>query len=356
MHDSHPASSNHPPETPAADHYDSLVGRRFLSVPGLFLVAVLLLALSPVWVVVGGLFDLMSRRFRMPTVRLLAFALLWAWCESAGVLTSFGFWLVGGARRPSWNYGLQRWWATRLMGALRVTCGISASVENAEALSPGPTVLFARHASLADSLVSAWAITSNRIAPRYVLKKELLVDPCLDIVGQRVPNHFLDRGATDSGPELAALEALSAGLDEVSTAVIFPEGTRANPVKRARALEKLSEVSPPRAERLSGLRHLLPPRPAGAAALLRGRPDADVVLAWHVGFEGLDTFGGIRSALARRPRPVRFVLRRVPRSTVPTPSADNMESFVEWLDEQWSRMDDEVDRALAVEPEGKRDG
>jgi hypothetical protein len=33
-----------------------------------------------------------------------------------------------------------------------------------------------------------------------------------------------------------------------------------------------------------------------------------------------------------------------------------MESFVEWLDEQWSRMDDEVDRALAVEPEGRRDG
>ena len=30
---------------------------------------------------------------------------------------------------------------------------------------------------------------------RYVLKRELLWDPCLDIVGQRVPNIFVDRDA-----------------------------------------------------------------------------------------------------------------------------------------------------------------
>jgi len=329
------------------DRYHSSVGRRLLSVPVLFVIAVSLLVLIPVWLILGSLVDLVGRRFRLPTVRLLSFALLWSWFETLGVLASFGFWLVGGARRAGWNYGLQRWWAARLMWALRTTCGIVVTVENPDALSPGPTVLLGRHASLADSLVSAWVITSERVKPRYVLKKELLVDPCLDIVGRRVPNHFLDRGAADSGPELAALENLAAGLDSGSTGVIFPEGTRANPTKRRRALEKLAEVAPQRAERLEGLRHLLPPRPAGAAAMLRGRSDADVVLAWHVGFEGLDTFGGIRAALARPSRPVRFVMRRVPRSTVPSPSADNMEAFVEWLDEQWSRMDDEVDRALA---------
>ena len=55
--------------------------------------------------------------------------------------------------------------------------------------------MLCRHASLADSLVSAWVITSVAgMNPRYVLKRELLVDPCLDIVGNRLPNHFLDRG------------------------------------------------------------------------------------------------------------------------------------------------------------------
>ena len=33
---------------------------------------------------------------------------------------------------------------------------------------------------------------------RYVLKKELLFDPCLDIVGNRLPNYFVDRGGQDS--------------------------------------------------------------------------------------------------------------------------------------------------------------
>jgi len=331
----------------SADRYHSFVGRRFVSIPGLFIVAVLLTVLTPVWVVVAAMVDLVRGRRRLPVVRLLGFALLWSWFEVAGVLASFAFWMVGGARRASWNLALQRWWAARLMGALRVTCGISVTVHHVDALRPGPTVLFARHASLADSLVSAWVITSNGLAPRYVLKRELSVDPCLDIVGRRLPNHFLDRSAVDSGPELAALENLTSGLDRNSTGVIFPEGTRANPSKRSRALEKLREVAPRRAERLGGLRHLLPPRPAGAAAMLRGCPDADVVLAWHVGFEGLDTFGGILSALAGPPRRVRFVMRRVPRSTVPGAAEDNMEEFVEWLDEQWLRMDDEVDRALA---------
>jgi len=48
-----------------------------------------------------------------------------------------------------------------------------------------------------------------------VLKRELLADPCLDIVGNRLPNHFLDRHATDSGPELAALPRVEPQVDSV---------------------------------------------------------------------------------------------------------------------------------------------
>ena len=112
--------------------------------------------------------------------------------------------------------------------------------------------------------------------------------------------------------------------------------------KREKSLEKIAEHDPERARKLSALRNLLPPRPSGAAAMMRGAPDVDVILAWHVGFEGLDTFGGILAALNRRPAPILFSARRVANSDVPRGRA-----FNEWLDRQWVRMDAEVGAAFA---------
>ena len=334
------------------------MGRRLISIPGLFLGAVLLVVLSVVWAPAAVIADLLRGRFRFPILRLLAFALCWAWLESIGVLVSFALLLVGRARDHRRHFALQRWWAARLLAALRLTCGVRVSVENVDALRPGPVLLFSRHASLADSLVSAYVITSVAgMNPHYVLKRELLVDPCLDVVGQRLPNHFLDRSASDAEPELLALERLTAQLDVNSVGVIFPEGTRANPVKREKAIAKIGASDAERAARLGPLRHLLPIRPAGAAAMMRGAPTADVVLAWHVGFEGLDTFGGILKALSRPVPPVRFVMRRIPRSDIPAADRDNMSAFTEWLDTEWHRLDREVDAALAERSgEGRRDG
>jgi len=216
-----------------------------------------------------------------------------------------------------------------------------------DAMRPGPVVVFCRHASLADSLLSAWVITTvARMQPRYVLKRELLLDPCLDIVGNRLPNHFLDREAPDSSVELQSLTILAADMGPDDAAIIFPEGTRANPAKRGRALDRIRERDPQRADRLRPMLHLLPPRPAGSAALLRGNPTADVVLAWHVGFDGLDTFGGILRHLARPPRPVRFHTRRVERGTIPDPDAEQGEAFTRWLDDAWLSVDAEVHRLL----------
>jgi hypothetical protein len=91
------------------------------------------------------------------------------------------------------------------------------------------------------------------------------------------------------------------------------------------------------------MKHLLPPRPAGAGAMMRGTATADVVLVWHIGFEGLDTFGGILRAISSKMAPIRFVMRRVSRSQIPS---NNIESFTEWLDNEWMRMDQEVEVAL----------
>lgn len=176
--------------------------RRAVSIPALFLAAVALTALAPVWLPLAALADLLRGRRRVPTVRLLAFGFCWAWLESAGVVVSGGLWVAGLRRRTGPHLALQRWWAARLMGALRATTGLDVVTPGAAALAPGPAVVLCRHASLADSLLSAWVITSlARLQPRYVLKRELLADPCLDIVGGRLPNHFLDREATDTTRE-----------------------------------------------------------------------------------------------------------------------------------------------------------
>ncbi len=319
--------------------------RRLVSVPALLLGAVLLVVLLPIWLPIALVVDLVTAPRRLPRTRLLLFALCWAWIETAGVTTAFVLWAT--RRDVSGWFALQRWWAARIVDSIRIVCGFKMNVDGAEVARPGPVVVFGRHASLADSIASLFIVAPDAsMKPRYVLKRELLADPCLDIAGNVIPNHFLDRGATDSGPELAALTALSTGMGEHDIAVIFPEGTRANPKKRARALEKIGERDPARAARLHGLQHLLPPRPAGSAALLAGAPDADVVILGHIGFEGLDTFGGILRTIPRR-KPVEAWLRRIPRSEIPTDEAE----FTIWLDEVWLRLDAEVDTALQADRE-----
>ena len=123
-------------------------------------------------------------------------------------------------------------------------------VEGVDAFVPGPAIVLSRHASYGDSLVSAWVLCCLcGLQPRYVLKRELLADPCLDIVGLRVPNHFIDREAVDGDAELDALSELSVDLGPSSVAVIFPEGTRASDAKRTRAIDKVAERDPDRATR-----------------------------------------------------------------------------------------------------------
>lgn len=321
------------------------VRRRLVTIPALFVSAIVLTITLPLSLIGGALTDLVRRRFRFPVARLLIFAVCWAWLEAAGVGAAFALWVIGQGKNHRAHYRLQQWWATNLLRALGPTCGIRVCAENAQALVPGPVLLFVRHASLADSLVSAY-VTSHlaHMQPRYVLKRELLMDPCLDVVGQRIPNYFLDRGAHDSAPELAAIERLTSTLGHRDVAIIFPEGTRSNPAKRVAALTRLRERDPQRAQVAERLQHLLPPRPGGALAMQQGCPAADIVLAWHVGFEGLDTFGGIVRGVQRGIRPIRFVATRVPHADIPHDPA----AFATWLDQRWLEMDEAVGSALAV--------
>ncbi len=346
--------------------------RRVMSVGLVTAVALGSSLAAPVALPVLAAVDLARFKHRLPLARLYAFGVCWAWLELAGVSAAGGLWLLGRKADLAAHYRLQAWWADKVMTSLRITCGLQPDVAGAEALCTGPTVLFVRHASLADSLLTAWVITDAvGMRPRVVMKRELLVDPCLDIVGNRLPNCFVDRGAADSAPELAAIASMAHGLGSGDVAVLFPEGTRANPHKRERALEAIRRSDPQRARRMESLVNLLPPRPGGAATLLGAAPDAALCVGWHVGFEGLDTFGGIIAGLGRSRTPIRIRFARVERPRIDgsggeggtgggdgagagdgagggdgtgglAPGAD----FVDWLDELWLGLDQRVQDLL----------
>lgn len=312
--------------------------RRLVSVTVVVLMALLITVSSPVWLPIVALMDLARRKNRLPTVRLLAFGCLWAWVEVAGLLGLLVLWATGGARTPGPHYALQRRWCAGIISALRVTMGMRLRMNLPEVPRDRPYVVLCRHVSLADSIISCYVVNNTlHLDPRYVLKSDLMAVPCLDILGHRTPNCFVRRGTDRPEDEIAAVAAMVHGMPGGGAAVIFPEGSRANDAKRDRELARLEERHPGRHGTLRDLRHLIPPKPAGAASIVEAAPGADVITVWHHGLDGMDTFGGILREVARRRPVVHVVADLHPRATVP--SGDG---FVDWLDAQWVRMDAEV--------------
>ena len=47
-------------------------------------------------------------------------------------------WLTGRTGDAEAHYRLQRWWADRMLSALRVTCGVTIHVDGVSELHPAP--------------------------------------------------------------------------------------------------------------------------------------------------------------------------------------------------------------------------
>lgn len=310
--------------------------RRAITVPAVTTGAASLVALAGLWVPAAAACDLLRGRNRLPTVRSLSLALGWSTLETFGVAAAAALWAAGRSHDHDAHYALQRWWAEQLIGVLRATAGLAFEVKGLELVAPGPVVMCARHASLVDALIPVWLLGQVGMRPRYVLKDDLQLDPCLDIVGNRLPNHFVDRDPSDSAAETAALERLAAGLGRRDACVIFPEGRITTDATRAAAVARIAGREPARLALVEGLTVLGPVRPAGTAALLRGAPEADLVFVTHTGLEGLQRLVDAPRRLPLHQR-VRVQVRRVPRRDIPLGSG-----FTGWLDAQWARLDREL--------------
>jgi len=320
---------------------DTTLTRRLVSIPAVFVGFVVLVPSLVVLVPVAALYDLVRGR-NLPTVRMLLFGACYLGWEIVAVTASVGLWVATGFGLlvdRHWSIrahrGLQARWLNSLLGLASTLLHLRLEITGAEALTSGPLVVLCRHASMVDTLIPAKLLCDAGLEFRYVLKTELLWDPALDIIGHRVPNHFVDRSGVNTSAELAALEQLARGAGNSESVVIFPEGTRWTPAKHERAIAKLAGTDPALAARQATRRFTMPPRPAGTLAVLRGAPEADIVILSYTGLEGL---AGPLDALRVVPfrHTVKVDLRRIPRAEVPVDDAGR----TEWLFEQWAAVDD----------------
>ncbi|MCC5888871.1 MAG: 1-acyl-sn-glycerol-3-phosphate acyltransferase [Gammaproteobacteria bacterium] len=321
--------------------------RRLLTLPILFLATFLITAGLPLWLLLAWVSGLLIQGARAAP-RVLLFLTAFLWCEVIGVLASAWLWLRHGWRHDAAsrqqfleaNFRLQFWWAERLKRAAAWLFRLRFSVEGAENLDGDGVIMLPRHCSIGDTLIPIvfyCAARDRRL--RYVLKRELLFDPCLDIVGNRLPNYFVDRAAQDTGREVDGIKALAAGLPADQGVLIYPEGTRFSAAKRQTLLARLQTRDPELATRAAAWDRLLPPRSAGPVGLLLANPGRDLVFCAHTGFEGSASFTTLFNG-SWLDTEVRVKFWRVPFADLPR-DAPGLKVF---LHAQWDRMNDEVTR------------
>ena len=309
----------------------------------MLVVTAIAVALLPLTLAVAVLLDALAgprRRWRRCRVVLLVTGLLviesigTIRCGSQWVRAGFGTRTAGAASQER-HHALERWWTGCHRALLRRVAGLHLDIEGEDLLGGGPLIAIGRHTSHADAALPAWLLARDHgFRLRYVLKDDLQWSPCMDIAGNRLPNHFVDRDPKDPEAELAAVRDLVAGLGPNEAAVIFPEGTFPTPERRRRAVERIRAQDPDRADRVEDLVVLLPPRPGGTLAILEGAPDADVLLIAHVGFERLSSVHQIIHGLPFS-EPCRVRLWRIPRAEVPS----DVDGRRRWLDDVWHDLD-----------------
>jgi len=326
-----------------AESFRARWARRAVTIPAYLALGALGIGLLPLTSLVALAIDGGRRTGRLVTVRCVLGITLYLACEAFGIVASFVLWILKICSRRAdldrwltWNLMLQRAWARALFGGATRLFGMRVEVAGAEAVRRGPLFLFARHASTLDTLLPAVFVSQpHTLRLGHVMKRELLWDPCLDIVGQRTRNAFVRRGSGAHEKEIGLLRGLAAALGERDGVLLFPEGTRFTPAKRERALTHLADTGQlDRLARARRLRRVLPPRRGGALALLETRPDVDVAFLAHVGFEGTASLNDIWNGRLIG-RTIHLQFWRVPGTEIPRTT----DARLAWLDREWERVD-----------------
>ena len=327
-----------------------MIVRRLLTIPALFIFTGVVSVTLPAWLLIAWMLSWLPGWRGMLRSALFVFGYLW--CESLGVVISFMIWVRHGfcgrnAATERWrrfladNRELQFAWAGALKRLAEWLFELRFVVSGEAARAGNDVIFVLRHASLGDTVIPIvfYAVREHR-ALRYVLKRELLFDPCLDIVGNRLPNYFADRFSDDSTREVRGVVALLDELEPGEGVLIYPEGTRFGEAKREQILAKLTGEAHARARRWT---RILPPRLGGVLGLLEHNPGLDLLFCAHVGFEGSSHFRTLRSG-AWIGSVIRIHFWRVPYRDIPQ-GADAQRSF---FLSAWDTMQATLDELAAT--------
>lgn len=331
-----------------------MILRRLVTVPAVLLSTVVMTLGAPLWMPLAAVASLVPAT--RGALRMTSFVTVYLWCETAGVLVAFWLWLRFAAPKPSdrrWqrylagNLALQNSWATALKHAAEWLFDLRFHVTGEQAFDGDAAIVMPRHTSIGDTVVPiVWYARPRGFGLRYVLKKELQFDPSLDIVGNRLPNYFVDRVSDDPAAELAGVARLLTDIRADEGVLIYPEGTRFTAAKKAAIVARYQERGDTEAmQRAQRWPHLLPPRLGGSLALLQANPGRDLLFLAHTGFEGSARFDDlINGAWAHSD--VRLHFWRVPFAEIPRDVADQRA----FLFAQWDRMEAEVAALRALPP------
>lgn len=366
--------------------------RRLVLAPFMLLATLLVITTLPLWLI-GAAFASPRLPGRLRPLRILSFLLVVLVVESLALIWLLVLWIARGLRRPplgersrAAHYGLMRiylavvfWSARRVFNldfavdaseAQQAPLDLDAALHEGEAsgdrsavasrraalgqwlrrlrgrahpVSAGrfrvsdedrraPLLVFSRHAGPGDSLLLVHALLQQAFRPHIVLRDMLQWAPALDVVLNRLPSVFLRRGITGQREPIARM---AGGLGPGDALLLFPEGRNFTAGRRMASIARLEELGDhAAAEHARELRHVLFPRPGGAAAAVSAASDAEVVFVAHTGLEDLSSFVDLWRGMPMDTS-IRVKLWRVAARDVPHDEA----AVTEWLLGWWRRID-----------------
>jgi 1-acyl-sn-glycerol-3-phosphate acyltransferase len=323
--------------------YSSPWPRRLMTVPLFSLLFLVFAALIIPLSVLALLFDTLCWLLHRKSAVLRMLWLLGSYfaAEFVGILALSWVWFSAGfGPGRSQNLhdktaAIQQKWAGFLFWAVRNIYNLSVEIEGQEQVSPGPILVFIRHSSMVDTVLPVVFISNqHQITLRYVLKRELLWDPCLDIAGlHRLRNYFVDRKNANREEEFVQIAALAQNMAPNEGTLIYPEGTRFSARKLASIQEKLRGT--PDGEWAQQLHCVLPPKLGGINALLNAAPQCDLVFMAHYGLELASHWSSIwQGALLGKTISIKFW--RISAAHIPK----EQELRKQWMQQQWLSLDE----------------
>ena len=330
--------------------------RRVILAPLVCLVEAALVLLSPALFVVALVASPLLGGWR--PLRLLAIVLVGAAQHLAATLACFALWIASGfgwkmgtETMQRAHYALMRWFVSgvyrTVVRVARVEVRVHGSPAAEEALSGTgrPVVLLSRHAGEGDTLLVIHHLLSRYgRGPRIVMNETLRLDPLIDVLGERLPNRFVDPRGGDTEKEIAAM---ARELGETAALVIFPEGANFNERRRQRGIERLEDAGyHDEAQWARDMQHVSAPRPGGSLAAIEGAPEADIVVMGHAGFPT-----GVRELWRLLPEKQTVDVRLWLSKPEHVPA--DRDERIDWLFERWRTLNSWVDERHATgEPEG----